>query len=137
MWLCYLWAISVFSLVTQSCPTLYDPMDCSTPGLPVHHQLPGFTQTYVHWVGDARKEGGEGDDRGWDGYSFPNLEPGCCSMASSNCCFLTCIQISQKAGQVVWYSHLFKNFPQFVVIHTVKLGYLEVCFILSQCIIIF
>ena len=41
-------------------------------------------------------------------------------MSSSNCCFLTCIQISQKAGQVVWYFHLFKNFPQFVVIHTVK-----------------
>ena len=39
---------------------------------------------------------------------------------SSNCCFLTCIQISQEAGQVVWYSHLLKNFPQFVVIHTVK-----------------
>ena len=38
----------------------------------------------------------------------------------SNCCFLTCIQISQEAGQVNWYSHLFKNFPQFVVIHTVK-----------------
>ena len=41
-------------------------------------------------------------------------------MSSSNCCFLTYIQISQKAGQVVWYSHLFQNFPQFVVIHTVK-----------------
>ena len=41
-------------------------------------------------------------------------------MASSNCCFLTCIQISQEAGQVVWYFHLLKNFPQFVVIHTVK-----------------
>ena len=41
-------------------------------------------------------------------------------MSSSNCCFLTCIQISQEAGQVVWYSHLFKSFPQFVVIHTVK-----------------
>ena len=38
----------------------------------------------------------------------------------SNCCFLTCIQISQKAGKVVWYSHLFKNFPQFVLIHTVN-----------------
>ena len=36
------------------------------------------------------------------------------------CCFLTCIQVSQEAGKVVWYSHLFKNFPQFVVIHTVK-----------------
>ena len=41
-------------------------------------------------------------------------------MSSSNCSFLTCTHISQGAGQVVWYSHLFKNFPQFVVIHTVK-----------------
>ena len=53
-------------------------------------------------------------------YSFPNLEPVCCSMSSSNCCFLTCIHISQEAGQVVWYSHLFQKFPQFVVIQTVK-----------------
>ena len=53
-------------------------------------------------------------------YSFPYLEPVCCSMSSSNCCFLTCIQISQEAGQMVWYSHLLKNFPQFAVIHTVK-----------------
>ena len=53
-------------------------------------------------------------------YSFPSLEPVCCSMSSSNCCFLTCIQISQETGQVVWYSHLFQNFPQFIVIHTVK-----------------
>ena len=52
--------------------------------------------------------------------SFSYLEPVCCSMSSSNCCFLTCIQVSQEAGQVVWYSHLFQNFPQFVVIHTVK-----------------
>ena len=41
-------------------------------------------------------------------------------MSGSNCYFLTCIQISQEAGQVVWYSHLFQNFPQFVVIHTVE-----------------
>ena len=53
-------------------------------------------------------------------YSFPDLEPVCCSMSRSNCCFLACILISQEAGQVVWYSHLLKNFPQFVVIHTVK-----------------
>ena len=53
-------------------------------------------------------------------YSFPNLEPVHCSMSSSNCCFLTCIQISQEAGKVDWYFHLFNNFPQFVVIHTVK-----------------
>ena len=42
-----------FSSVTQSCPTLWDPMNRSTPGLPVHHQLPEFTQTHVHRVGDA------------------------------------------------------------------------------------
>ena len=54
-------------------------------------------------------------------YSFPNLEPVCCSMSVSNCCFLTCIQVSQETSKVIWYSHLFKNFPQFVVIlHTVK-----------------
>ena len=41
-------------------------------------------------------------------------------MSSSNYCFLTHIQVSQEAGQVVWYSHLFQNFPQFIVIHTVK-----------------
>ena len=53
-------------------------------------------------------------------YSFPNFEPVHCSMSSSNCCFLIYIQVSQEAGNMAWYSHLFKNFPQFVVIHTVK-----------------
>src|SRR5574340_1586626 len=52
-------------------------------------------------------------------YSFLDLEP-VCSMSSSKCCFLICIQISQEADQVVWCSHLLKNFPQFIVIHTVK-----------------
>ena len=41
-------------------------------------------------------------------------------MSSSNCCFLTCIQVSQKTGKVIWYSYLFKKFPQLVLIHTVK-----------------
>ena len=41
-------------------------------------------------------------------------------MSSSNCCFLTCIQVSQEAGQVLWYSHLLQNFLQFIVIHTAK-----------------
>ena len=53
-------------------------------------------------------------------YSFPNLEPVHCYMSSSSCCFLTCIQISQEAGKVVLCAHLFKNFPQFFVIHTIK-----------------
>ena len=53
-------------------------------------------------------------------YSFPNFELVCCSMSDSRCYFLTWIQVSDEAGKVVWYSHLFKNFPQFAVIHTVK-----------------
>ena len=53
-------------------------------------------------------------------YSFPNFEPVHCSMSGSNCCFLTCKQVSQEAGKVIWYSYLFKGFPQFVVIHTIK-----------------
>ena len=48
------------------------------------------------------------------------LKPVCCSMSGSNCYFLTCIQVPQEASEVVWYSHLFQNFPQFLVIHTVK-----------------
>ena len=53
-------------------------------------------------------------------YSFSYLEPVCFSMSSSNCCFMACIQISQEASQVVWYSHLFQDSLQFTVIHTVK-----------------
>ena len=53
-------------------------------------------------------------------YSISDMEPVYFSISSSNCCFLTCIQTSQEAGQVDWYSDLFKNFPQFVVIYIVK-----------------
>ena len=53
-------------------------------------------------------------------YSIYYLEQVYYSMSSSDCGLLTCIQISQEAGQVVWYSHLFQSFPQFIVIHTVK-----------------
>ena len=53
-------------------------------------------------------------------HSLSNLEPVFCSMSGSNCCFLTCMQICQELGTVVWYSHLFKNLPQFVVTHTVE-----------------
>ena len=59
-WILYRWATRKspkfaiqLSSVAQLCPTLCDPMDCSTPGFPVHHQLPEYTQTHVHWVGDA------------------------------------------------------------------------------------
>ena len=49
----FLWASFQFSSVTQWCPTLCNPMNRSTPGLPVHQQLPEFTQTHVHWISDA------------------------------------------------------------------------------------
>ena len=49
----YIYLSVQFSSVTQSCPTLCDHMNCSTPGLPAHHQLPDFTQTHIHQVGDA------------------------------------------------------------------------------------
>ena len=45
--------ISQFCSVAQSCLTVFDPMDCSTPGFPVHHQLPELTRTHVHWVSDV------------------------------------------------------------------------------------
>ena len=51
--LIYLNWVPQFSSVAQSCPTLCDPVDCTTPGFPVHHQLPELAQTHVHWVGDA------------------------------------------------------------------------------------
>ena len=53
-------------------------------------------------------------------YSFSNLEPIHCPVSGSNYCFLICIQVYQETGKVVWYFHPFKNFPHFVVIHTVK-----------------
>ena len=65
-------------------------------------------------------------------YSFPNLQPVFCFMYSSNCCFLTCIQVSQEADHMVWYSHFLKNFPQFVVIHTVKAVWSGGCAALGQ-----
>ena len=53
-------------------------------------------------------------------YSFPNFEPVSCPMPDSKCWFLARIQVSQEIGKMLWYSHFFKNYPQFVVIHTVK-----------------
>ena len=52
-WSLGLWLYQSVNSVTQSCPTLCNPRDCITAALPVHHQLPEFTQTHVHWVGDA------------------------------------------------------------------------------------
>ena len=69
----------------------------------------------------AYKLNKQGDNiQPWCIPSFPNFEPVHFSISGSNYCFLFCIQVSQESGNVVWYSHLFKNIPQFVVIHTVK-----------------
>ena len=53
-------------------------------------------------------------------YSFPNLELVHYYFFSTSCCLLSCIQVSQEAGNVIWYSHLINNIPQFVMIHTVE-----------------
>ena len=53
-------------------------------------------------------------------YFFPDFAPVHGSTSGSNCCFLTCIHVLQEAGKAVWLSHVFQNFPQFVVIHTIK-----------------
>ena len=58
-------------------------------------------------------------------YSFPNLETVCCSMSISNCCFLTFIQITQETCKVIWYSHLFKNFPVCHDPHSQRLWHLN------------
>ena len=58
-------------------------------------------------------------------YSFSYLEPVCCSISSSTCGFLTCIQISQEAGQVIWHSHLFQNFPIYCDPHCQRLWHTQ------------
>ena len=73
-----------------------------------------------HMVYSAYKLNKQGDNITASTYSFPNFESVHCSMSCPNCCFLTCVQASQESGKVVWYSHFFYSFPQFVVIHTVK-----------------
>ena len=73
-----------------------------------------------HMMYSAQKLNKQSDNiQPWP-YSFPNFEPVCFSMSVSNCSFLTCIQVSEETGKVVWYSHFFRNLPQFVVIYTVK-----------------
>ena len=80
----------------SKCTSPEHPVSCIEPGLEIH-----FTYDIIHVS-----------------MPFSQIVPP--SMSSSNCCFLTCIQVSQEARQVVWYAHLFQNFPQFIVIHTVK-----------------
>ena len=84
----------------------------------VLHPLQHFSWCTLHYVHLHKLTKQDDNIQPWR-IPFP-LKPVCCSMSSSYYCFLTCIQISQEAGQVVWHSHLLKNFPQFVVIHTVK-----------------
>ena len=79
-----------FSSVTQSCLTLCDQMNCSTPGLPVHHQLPEFTQTHIHWVGDAIQS------------SHPLSSPSPPAPNSSqHQCLLQCVNFSHEVAKVL------------------------------------
>ena len=100
-------------------------MDCSPPGSSIH----GIYQARVlEWVAISFSRRSSWP-RDWTQvsriagrcfYHLSHQKSSCWSISGSNCCFLTCIQISQEAGKVIWYSHLLKNFPQFVMIHTVK-----------------
>ena len=89
--------------VAQLCLPLWDTTDCSTPGSPAHHHLLELAWTHVHWVSDAIQP------------SPPLSSPSPVLM------FASWLHTGfSEAGKVVWHSHLFKNYPQFVVIHTVK-----------------
>ena len=80
-----------------------------------------FIQFSIFLMYSACKLNKQGNNiQPWQYTSFSSLEPVYCSMSSSNGCFLAYIQVSQESRKVVWYSHLFKNFPQIVGIHTVK-----------------
>ena len=104
--------------ISHRCTYVPSILNLSPVSLPIAQQ--SWLQLGIHparhMMYSAYKLNKQGDNiQPWC-TSFPNLEPVCCSMSSFNCCFLTCIQVSQEAGKVVWYSHLLKNFPQFVVI---------------------
>ena len=88
-----------FSSVTQSCPTLCDPMDCSTLGLLVHHQLLEFTETHVHWVGDAIQP------------SHPLLSP-----------FSPALNLSQHQDLFQWVTSLLQS-SRFFEIYSTIIGY--------------
>ena len=99
---------SQFSSVTQSCPTLCNPMNRSTPSLSVHHQLPEFTQTHVHRVGDAIQPS----------HPLLSLSPPAPNPSSIYTFLVTLnLKVLMEGRQecVFW-----KNFPQFVVIHTLE-----------------
>ena len=85
------WEKIQLSLVTQSCPTLCDPMNRSTPGLPVHQQLPESTQTHVHWVSDAIQP------------SHPLSSPSLPILSfSQHQCFFKWVSSSQQVDKVYW-----------------------------------
>ena len=128
-------SMKVKVLVTQSCPTLVTPPGSSVHGIFHSRILEGLAISFSRefpnpgikpWSPALQADSLPTELLGKPctalTYSFLNWEPVHCFMSGSNCCFLICIQISQEAGQVVWYSHLFRNFPQFVVIHTVDPG---------------
>ena len=106
-----------FNSVAQSCPTLCDPMNCSTPGLPVHHQLPEFTQTHVHRVGDAIQP-----SHPLSSLLLPPIPPSirvlsnestlcCCSLAKSRLTLCNPLDSSTPGSSVLHY------LPEYAQIH--------------------
>ena len=100
--------------VAKLCLTLCDPMNCNRPGFLVLHYLLELAQTHVHWVDDVIQP------------SHPLSPPFPPALNLSHhldhlTCYLTCMQVSQEAGKVVCYSHLFKNFPVCCDPHSQKL----------------
>ena len=79
-----------FSSVTKSCPTLCDPMNRSTPGFPVHHQLPESTQTHVHWVGDAIQPS----------HPLSSPSPPALNLSQHHCLF-QCVSSSHQVAKVL------------------------------------
>ena len=97
-----LWNVIQFSSVVQSCPALWEPVDCSMPDLPVHQQLPEFTQTHVHWVGDAIQP------------SYPLSSPSSPALNLSQHLFKWSFQMSQlfaSGGQSIGVSSSTSVFP--------------------------
>ena len=133
----YIWSPSWTPLLPPSsshpsgssqCTSPEHPFSCIEPGLAIcfTYDLPAIlipacasSSPAFHMIHSAYKLNKQGDNI-WPWHTPFLIWKQCVVPTSSNCCFLTYIQISQEAGQRVWYSHLLLSFPQFIVIHTVK-----------------
>ena len=102
-----------FSSVAQSCPTLCDPMDCSTPGLPVHHHVPEFTQTHVHRVRDAIQP------------SHPRLSPSPAFNLSQHEGLLQWVSSSHQVSKVLEFQLQHQSFQQYSGLISFRIDWLD------------